>query len=192
MIDDRNLFRPHITPHAVADAARELDALSARHADAVDTVDGLLREADGVIDRIGARRNALAVQAGILNAAVALPGNVGDPEARLGAALTMIAAVDDFVGVRVPRMEAAARDTARGEAERLDIARRLRDAAAKILRAVGDVDPIGDAVDDVKRLADDIAKTTAGVVPQVASDLSVIVVGVAIIAVVLLVRDLVR
>jgi hypothetical protein len=196
MIDDRNLFRPDITIDAVDTAARELDRVSAYYADAPASADAILRDVESLIDRLGTARNKLAVQVGVLNAAAAAGAggllNVGEIDTRHAAALSVLAAIDDFVGVRVPRVEAQARDPKATEAERIAAATRLREATIKILRVAGDFDPIGDLVEDVKQAARDVADAAAKVIPKTTNDLAIIVTGVAIIAVVLLVRDLVR
>jgi hypothetical protein len=86
----------------------------------------------------------------------------------------------------------SARIAAAPEAEALVLARRLREAATNILRAAGDVDPINDAVEDVKQLAVDVVKTATKAASSTTRDVAVIVVGVAVIAAIVLARDLLR
>jgi hypothetical protein len=104
--------------------------------------------------------------------------------------LTFLSTIDAFIGGTLPRMEA--RIAAAPPAEALALAIRLRDASVNILNAAGDVNPLTDVVDDVKRLGADIARTTAALAKDATSDLTVIVVAVAVIAVVILARDLLR
>jgi hypothetical protein len=190
MLGDRNIFRPVLSPDAIEEAARELDAESARYADADADVEDVLRQVEDLLARIEARRNAIAAQAGFLRAAGAVT-SIGEPEVRADAARTMISALEDFA-VRADRLLASARDPSRSPSERMAIARRLRDSAVRILRAAGDFDPVSDAVSDVKRLAVDVATEARSVGASASTTTVVIVVAAAVLAVALFARDLVR
>jgi hypothetical protein len=194
MLGDRNLFAVELSAPRVLAAARELDR-SAAAAAARETVAGVMRSVDDLIARLETARNKIAVAAGVLNAAVTLnPAlavtQIGEPQTRLDATMSVIDAIDRFVGGTVPRM--SARIAAAPEAEALVLARRLREAATNILRAAGDVDPINDAVEDVKQLAVDVVKTATKAASSTTRDVAVIVVGVAVIAAIVLARDLLR
>lgn len=180
MLGDVNTFRPHKSRAAVAAEARELDARP-RTVDAspAQQIASALNKADELLGQLESERNRIAIAAGVLSAATVTPGDLGELQTRADTADTLLAAIDDFVGRVFVVVEKRARDPNRPEQERLDDAVRLHNATARILSACRGSRPVDelfndaaasaiDALDDAKKLAKGSGDVLKFVVPALA------------------------
>ncbi len=122
-----------------------------------DEVSARLDAAYSALDLLREQRDRIAVE-------LRQVATLGEAEPLINATMTLLDAIDSFVGGVFARVEARARSTSISASERVAAAERLKVATQNILVAVGGVSPHQETSENLSRLVDDVKRDIVNVV----------------------------